>query len=259
MEKQDMVSIIMPTYNCADYIIEAINSVKGQTYKNWELLIVDDCSADNTKDIVSKMQADDERIHYFRNDGRRGAAESRNKALREAKGHWIAFLDSDDLWLPEKLERQIRFMTDNNYHFSYHKYSCINEKSEPLGMTVGGISKVGKMAMYCCCWQGCLTVMYDRDYIGLIQVASIKRNNDSAIWLKAVDKAPCYYLDENLANYRNRKGSLTPPSIWKKISAHYPLFRNGAGMNPLLAWMMVFINVPVSAYKKMCYIKTEEK
>ena len=116
----ELVSIIMPSYNTAKFISKTIESVLEQTYKNWELLIVDDCSTDNTDEIVSKY--DDDRIIYLKNKKNSGAAVSRNKALKNAKGKWIAFLDSDDLWLPEKLERQLKFMVQNNYAFTYHEY-----------------------------------------------------------------------------------------------------------------------------------------
>ena len=112
----ELVSIIMPAYNCGRFIKESIDSVLAQTYTNWELLIVDDCSTDNTKAIVSTY--DDKRIRYMRNPQNMGAALTRNKALREAKGRYIAFLDADDMWLPEKLERQIAFMQDNGFYFT---------------------------------------------------------------------------------------------------------------------------------------------
>ena len=115
-EHEDLVSIIMPSYNTEKYIAKSIKSVLTQTYQNWELLIVDDCSTDNTDKVVEPYLADS-RIRFFRNEQNSGAAVSRNRALREAKGRWIAFLDSDDLWKPEKLHRQINFMQENNYHF----------------------------------------------------------------------------------------------------------------------------------------------
>ena len=123
----DLVSIIMPSYNTAEYIEESIKSVQNQIYENWELIIVDDCSTDNTDDILKKYIESDKRIHYLKNEKNSGAAVSRNRALREAKGKWIAFLDSDDLWLPTKLERQLKYMKDNNYHFSYTNYEEIDE------------------------------------------------------------------------------------------------------------------------------------
>lgn len=102
----ELVSIIMPSYNTAKFIADTIQSVLNQTYTNWELIIVDDCSNDNTDEIVSNFQ--DERIHYLKNELNSGAAVSRNRALKEAKGKWIAFLDSDDLWMSEKLEKQAK-------------------------------------------------------------------------------------------------------------------------------------------------------
>ena len=112
----DLVSIIMPSWNTAQYISEAIESVLKQSYSNWELIIVDDCSTDNTISVVNKYK--DNRIRLFQNKENLGAAYSRNFALRQAKGRWIAFLDSDDVWYSEKLEKQILFMTKNNYSFS---------------------------------------------------------------------------------------------------------------------------------------------
>lgn len=110
-----LVSIIMPSWNTARFIRESIDSVRNQTYTNWELLIVDDCSTDNTDEIVASYS--DERIRYFKNEKNSGAALTRNRAMREARGEWIAFLDSDDLWTTEKLERQLQFMKENNYVF----------------------------------------------------------------------------------------------------------------------------------------------
>lgn len=109
IKMDELVSVIMPSYNTALYIKETIQSVLNQTYKNWELFIVDDCSTDDTDHVVQQF-LDDKRIHYLKNEVNSGAAISRNRALREAKGRWIAFLDSDDLWMPDKLEKQICFM-----------------------------------------------------------------------------------------------------------------------------------------------------
>ena len=117
----ELVSVIMPSYNTASYISDSIKSVLAQTYSNWELIIVDDCSTDNTDAIVAEFLSD-KRIRYYKNPYNSGAAQSRNRALREAKGRYIAFLDSDDLWLPEKLEKQIRFMQKNGFYFTYSCY-----------------------------------------------------------------------------------------------------------------------------------------
>ena len=247
------VSIIMPTYNCGRFIDESIRSVLAQTYKDWELIIVDDCSTDNTAEIVG--QYTDPRIRYMRNERNMGAALTRNRALREAKGRYIAFLDSDDLWLPEKLEKQIAFMEQNGYAFTYHEYTEIDEASKPLGIYVSGKKHVRPFDMKSCCWPGCLTVIYDSQVVGLIQIPDIKKNNDSAMWLQVIQKADCYLLQENLALYRRRTGSITPTSVWKKIGWHYILFRQGAQMNPIASFLWMCTNIAGNSYKKIFYRK----
>ena len=254
MNDLGLVSIITPTYNCGRFIAETIHSVQAQTYPYWEMIIVDDCSTDNTKEVVDKF-AGDKRIKYHCLSTNSGAAVARNTALKLAEGRWIAFLDSDDLWLPEKLERQIHFMSENGYAFSYHGYSEIDEDSKPLNITVSGISKVGKFAMFSCCWPGCLSVMYDRERIGEIQIVPVAKNNDTAMWLKVVRKAACYLLKENLALYRRRANSITPKPIWKRIWAHYPLFRVAENMNPVIAAFWTLMNVAGNAYKKLFFVK----
>ena len=256
MNNYGIVSIITPTYNCGRFIAETIKSVLAQTYSNWEMIIVDDCSTDNTAEIVSKYN--DPRITYHCLEHNSGAAIARNTALKMAKGRWIAFLDSDDLWLPDKLERQLCFMTDNNYAFTYHEYSEISELGDKLGVSVGGLSKVGRFAMFSCCWPGCLTVMYDRDKIGLVQIKNVKKNNDTALWLKVVRKSPCYLLKENLALYRRHSNSITPKPIWKRIWAHYPLFHVAERMHPINATFWTIMNVFGNTYKKFFYINKQK-
>lgn len=217
-----LVSIIMPSWNTARFIRESIDSVRNQTYTNWELLIVDDCSTDNTDEIVASYS--DERIRYFKNEKNSGAALTRNRAMREARGEWIAFLDSDDLWAPEKLERQLQFMKENNYVFSYHEYVKIDEESKPLNIYVSGPEVVTKHKMYNYGYPGCLTFMYSAKAMGLIQIKDIKKNNDYAILLKLCKKADCYLLKENLAEYRIRKKSISHDKLSKKLKSHYDLF-----------------------------------
>lgn len=251
----ELVSIIMPSYNTAKYISESIESVLKQTYANWELIIVDDCSTDETDDVV-KSYLSDARIHYLKNEKNSGAAVSRNYALREAKGKWIAFLDSDDIWLPEKLERQINFMKKNHYYFSYTNYEEIDEKSNVTGTVVTGPQKVSKHDMYNYCWLGCLTVIYDAEKIGLIQIADIKKNNDYAMWLKVCKKADCYLLDEVLAKYRKgRCGSISSHNYTTLIKWHYRLYRVCDNKNVISASMLTCRNLFFGFIKKIKYIK----
>lgn len=219
-----LVSIIMPSWNTGKYIAETIQSVIDQTYKNWELLIVDDCSKDSTDDVVASFC--DDRIKYFHNEKNSGAALTRNKALREAKGEWIAFLDSDDLWKPKKLEHQIDFMKKNKCDLSYTEYEKIDEDSLPLNIYVSGPDKVNKRKMYNYDYIGQLTMMYSAKKFGLIQIKDIKKNNDYAIRLQLY-KNPgtvAYLLHENLALYRVRKVSISHDKFKKKLKSHYDLF-----------------------------------
>lgn len=254
MKDYGLVSIITPTWNCAMFICETIDSILAQTYTNWELIISDDCSTDGTYDTIERY-LDDNRIKYICNDHNAGAAVTRNKALKMAKGKWIAFLDSDDLWLPQKLEKQVVFMAENNIAFSYHEYTEMNEMGQDLGVYVSGIKKVNELEMYSCCWPGCLTVMYDQEKIGIVQINDIKKNNDTAMWLKVVHKAPCYLLKENLARYRRRGNSITPKPLWQRIWAHYPLFRIAEEMNPVSATFWTMMNVFGNGIKKLLYVK----
>lgn len=248
----------MPSYNCGRFIKKSIQSVQAQTYQNWELLFVDDCSKDDTLQTLMGLKENDKRINVFQNSKNGGAAVTRNIALRAARGRWIAFLDSDDLWEPTKLERQINFMEENGYAFSYHDYVEINEEDKELGIHVSGKKHVGKLGMFSCCWPGCLTVMYDAEKIGLIQVKDIKKNTDTEIWLKAVRKTDCHLLQECLARYRRRRNSITPTTLWQRIMAHYPLFRVAEQMNPVSATFLVVVNVFGNAYKKLRYVKRYE-
>lgn len=255
MQDYGLVSIVMPTWNCARFIGKSIESVQRQSYSNWELLIVDDCSTDDTGEVVFSYLSSDSRITYNCLDSNSGAAVARNTALRLAKGRWTAFLDSDDLWLPDKLERQLKFMTDNGYAFTYHEYSEIDERGVPLGVYVSGKHKVGRFDMYACCWPGCLAVMYDAEKIGLVQIENVRKNNDTALWLKIIKKSDCHLLKENLAFYRRRKGSITPPDIKTKIKWHYMLFCQAEKMSPIAASFWMFMNILGNGYKKLFYIK----
>lgn len=253
MEK-NLVSIIMPSFNTAKYIRDSIASVLNQTYSNWELLIVDDCSTDDT-DIIVREFLGDPRIRYWKNEVNSGAAVSRNRALHEARGRWIAFLDSDDLWEPQKLEKQIGFMEENGYHFSYTNYIEMDEESIPNGRCVTGPKRITKCGMYNYCWMGCLTVMYDAETVGLIQIADIKKNNDYAMWLKVCKKTNCYLLNETLAKYRKRSGSISSHGYLNLIKWHYKLYREAENKNTISSFVLTARNLFFGVLKKIIYVK----
>ena len=246
----------MPSYNCGRYVEETIRSVQAQTYQNWEIIFVDDCSADDTVRLVSELREKDPRIKLFYNHVNSGAAVSRNNALREAKGRWIAFLDSDDLWEPTKLEKQVRFMEENGYAFSYSEYQEMDSEGALAGVVISGPNHVTKRGMYNFCWPGCLTVMYDASVIGQIQIEDIKKNNDYAMWLKVCKKADCYLLPEVLAKYRRgRSGSVSSHGIMTMIGWHYKLWHEAEHRNAVASLWLTGVNLLFGFYKKLKYVK----
>ena len=249
----DLVSIIMPSYNTAQFIKQSIQSVLAQTHTNWELIIVDDCSMDNTDEIVGEYFAD-ERIRYLKNEKNGGAAVSRNYALREAKGKWITFLDSDDLWHPQKLEKQLAFMRENGYKFTYTDYQ-IQLNGEWLPYIYYGPNKVTKRKMKDYCYFSTITVMYDREYVGLIQIEPVRKNNDYAMWLRIIEKTPCYRFNECLSYYIKHDGSISSGSKWKLIKHHYVLWRVAEHKNIFSACVLTMRNLFWGVIKKLKYKK----
>ncbi len=253
-----LVSVITPSYNTAAYIADTIKSVQAQTYKNWELIIVDDCSTDNTDEVVAPFLSDS-RIRYLKNEKNSGAALSRNYALREAKGKWIAFLDSDDVWLPEKLDKQLAFMAEHDYKFTYTDYRiCLNGEWMPYINTAP--NKVTKRKLYNYCYFSTITVMYDREAVGLVQIADLKKNNDYAMWFEVIKKATAYRLPECLSYYIKHDGSVSGGSKLKLIKHHYIMFRKGLKKGPLLSVILTVNNLFWGVIKKVKYKeKTNEK
>lgn len=253
----ELVSVIMPSYNTARFIGSTIESVLAQTYTNFEIIIVDDCSTDDTDKIVGSF--DDRRIKYLKNEVNGGAAVCRNRALREAKGEYIAFLDSDDLWEKDKLELQIAFMKEKDAGFSYTEYREIDEDSSLLGRRVSGPSVISKRGMYRYCWPGCLTVMYDARRVGLIQIKDIKKNNDYAMWLKVARKEKCHLLALPLARYRRRAGSISNHGYTKLIKWHYRLFREADERCVVTSALFTLRNLFFGVIKKLKYVRKEEE
>ncbi len=254
LEGKELVSIVTPSFNTANFIGKTIESVLAQTYQKWEMIIVDDGSSDNTDNVV-KPYLTDRRIRYLKNPENCGAAISRNTALREAKGHWIAFLDSDDIWEPTKLEKQIRFMSENGFSFSYTGYIEMDELGLPSGVCVSGPNRITSSRMQKFCWPGCLTVMYDQTKIGLIQIKDIKKNNDYAMWIKISKIADCWLLNEKLARYRKRSGSISNHSITTLIKWHYKLWHEAEQKNVVTSIWLTIENLIFGVIKKLKYVE----
>lgn len=205
-----LVSIITPVHNSIDHVEEAIQSILNQTYTNWELILIDDNSSDSGIHILQKYEALDQRITLLKNSNNQGAAVTRNKGIKAASGRFIAFLDSDDLWTPEKLETQVKFMIDNDYSFTYTGYTTFRDSDpEDIGL-LRVPSKVNHRDLLKTCSIGCLTAMYDTQLLGKVYMPLISRRQDFALWLKILKEIPyAYGIDEPLAKYRLRSDSIS--------------------------------------------------
>ncbi|WP_418223271.1 glycosyltransferase family 2 protein [Clostridium isatidis] len=222
---QGLVSIITPTYNCGRFISETIDSVLKQTYTNWEMIIVDDCSTDNTKEVVEEYVKKDSRIKYYILEQNSGAAVSRTRAMELAKGKYIAFLDSDDLWTEDKLQKQIDFMESNGYAFTCTAYEQIDEKGKSLNKVIKTRKKTNYNRVLLDCPVGNSTVMYNVEKLGKFTVPNIRKRNDDALWLQMLKKEKYIYgMEDVLMRYRIRENSISSNKL-QLIKYHWKLYR----------------------------------
>ena len=232
------MSIIMLSHNGGRFVEESVKSILAQTYTNWELLFYDVNSKDDTASKMMPFMEQDSRIHVSRMPYRDGMASAMNAALKAAKGRWMAFLKCGDMWESEKLERQIAFMETNGFHFSYTLFQRHRQLLIKRLVVQSGPRRLTYKDMEKCCWLGNLTVMYDAEAIGQIQVEDFKHNNDYALWLKVSEKADCHLLPECLAKLRTPQSSIMEYLLTDKLSWRYRVYRHELGKNPLVAiWM----------------------
>lgn len=211
MIEKDLVSIIIPVYNASNFLMDTIKSIQEQTYKNWEAIFVDDCSKDNSVEIIKKEQKKDKRIKLIKNKFNSGAAITRNNGIEASNGKYLCFLDADDKWHPEKLEKQIKFMQENKCAFSFTGYEFANEKGEPNGKKVQVPQQINyKQALKNTTIWTC-TVMFNmqiltKNDIYMPNVAS----EDTACWWKVLKKVQyAYGLNSVLSFYRRSQGTLS--------------------------------------------------
>ena len=209
-----LVSIIMPCYNAEHYIAQSIESVLAQTYENWELLITDDSSTDKSVEIISKYSKNDERINVMVPDEHQGIARTRNMSISRAKGRFVAFLDSDDVWYPEKLEKQVNFMLENNLAFTYSSYEVIDCQGNSKNRIVkdAGVMSYKKYlrnTIICCG-----TVVIDREKTGHFATPIIKTSEDMSLWLSIMRRGfAAYPVPGPLHKYRITPGSASSNKI----------------------------------------------
>ena len=242
-----LVSIIMPAYNSGRFIEQSIRSVLSQTYTDWELLIVDDCSTDNTTSIVASFK--DKRIHYQRNTNNMGAALTRNEALKIAKGKYIAFLDSDDIWDAEKLERQIAYMQQTGYAFTFTNYRIINEDGSSQGKELQMPSSMTYHQYLRNTAIGCLTVIIDKEQTGDFRMPNIKSSHDFALWLQIMKRGfNAYSMPQCLASDRRVTTSNTAKK-WKAAQDVWRVYREIENINLIYA-TFCFLGYAINAIIK---------
>ncbi|KGF13008.1 glycosyl transferase [Peptostreptococcus sp. MV1] len=247
--KEGLVSIITPVYNAEEFIVETIESVQAQTFKDWELLLVDDCSKDSSGKLIEAKAKGDDRIKYIKLEKNSGAAVTRNIGLSEAQGRYVAFLDSDDIWKPEKLEKQLAFLADREVAFCFTSYRYTNSDGSPTSKVARAPEKIDYNGLLKNTIIGCSTVLIDRELMGDFMMTNVRRGQDTATWLhllKRVDYA--YGIYEDLVWYRIVKESLSH-NKFNAIKRTWNTYRN---IEKLSLWKAsyVFIFYAYNAAKK---------
>ena len=243
LPESPFVTVVTPIYNSEDLVADAVLSVMAQTFDDWEMIIVDDASSDQSAARVATFLEMDDRLQLIRSAKNEGSSAARNTAIRHARGRFIAFLDADDFWAPQKLERQLAFMQSNGCYFSYTYYEKVNEVGEPIGEQVMPPNQVSYSDMLKSNHIGCLTAMYDTGRFGKRSMPAIRKRQDYGLWLELLRTehyARC--LPEVLAYYRVHSGSISYNKT-EIIKYNYKLFREVEKFSPIKSGYYVGWNI----------------
>lgn len=246
--KKDLISIIVPVYNSEKFIENTIESVINQTYDSWELILVNDCSTDKSEEIIKKYIND--KIKLINLERNSGAAVARNKGIEVANGKYIAFLDSDDVWKKEKLEKQINFMKNNKCVFSFTGYEFADENLKNLGRIVKVPQKINYKQALKNTTISTITVMLEVEALGkeLVKMPNVK-SEDTATWWKILKTGiEAYGMQESLSLYRRSKNTLSS-NKFEAIKRIWNLYRNVENLNIIYS-IYNFIFYAVNAVKR---------
>lgn len=249
------VSVITAAYNSEKHIARTIQSVQTQAYQNWEMIIVDDGSTDNTCEIIREFSSSDPRIMLLMHKENQGPGAARTKALRSSTGRFVAYLDSDDIWKANKIERQVKFMLDNGYGFSCTSYEIINDAGEPKDKEIHMLPKLDYIGFLKNNLLQTVGIMVDTEKIDkeLLVMPDLRRRQDAATWLRILKSGyDCYGLDEILAEYRRTKKSLSSNKFKSAISTWH-LYRDVEHL-PLPFCCYCFARYVILAVWKRIYI-----
>lgn len=248
------VSIIVPCYNSEKYIGETVRSVQNQTYQNWEMIIVDDASTDETVAIIEKIASIDNRIKVIKLIKNSGTGIARNTALEFVNGKYISFLDADDLWKPEKLETQVNFLQINKIPFTFSYYECINEEGKSLNMTIQAPKNLSYRQLFFCNYVGNLTGIYDVDYFGKISISSTRKRQDWMLWLTILQRIKvAHIVPQSLAYYRVRQNSISA-SKFDLVKHNYAVYRTFHGLTAIKSMICMIIFLFTQLVVKPRYI-----
>lgn len=250
-----LVSIIMPAYNAEKYINQAILSIQNQSFINWELLVVDDFSTDNTALIVNNACAKDTRIIFTQLSKNSGTGVARNTALQIARGRYIAFLDADDLWRTDKLQRQLEFMQKNNLAFCFSYYNLINSEGIETGKQITAPKEITFSKLFVANWIGNLTAMYDSQLVGKTKISAARKRQDWTLWLKILKKVKvAHVIPESLAFYRIGNQSVSSGKV-ALLRHNYEVYRKFHKQNVVASVASMIAFLACHFFVKPFYIK----
>lgn len=244
-----LVSVVTPVYNAERFIGKTIKSVLSQTYEHFEMILVDDCSRDNSESVIKDLAKLDSRIKYVKLEENSGAAVARNKGLEHAQGQYIAFIDSDDVWKPEKLDKQISYMNENNYSFTYTNFEMVEEDGKIMNASVPLPDKLNYAGLLKNTAIACSTVIIDRKVIGDFRMPLVRKGQDTATWLKILRTHEYAYLfDEVMGSYRQVAGSISSDKIGA-LRRTWNTYRNIEKL-PLYKAVYYFTHYIINAIKR---------
>lgn len=251
MTDYGLVSIITPSYNSSQFIAETIRSIQSQSYKNWELIITDDCSTDNSCEIIESFIHEDSRIKLIRLEKNSGAGVARNTSISASSGRYIAFCDSDDRWYPDKLAKQLEFMSKKNCALTYSSYDICDENNNIMGY-VECLPNLNKSQIKRDNGIGCLTAIYDTMKIGKHYMPKLRKRQDWCLWIEIISSCKkAYGIQEPLALYRDRSNSISSNKL-EMLKYNYQVYHNFLKKNAVTSLsLLTFKFIPYYFYKKI--------
>lgn len=253
---QPLVSIITPMYNSSGFIEECIDSIQAQSYIHWELWLIDDASTDDTLKVINPFLEKNPRIKFLQNPKNSGTAVARNYGINHANGEFIAFLDADDLWLPQKLQVQVEVMLQTNCDICFSSYYQINEAGTKRIAKVIALPNLTYKKLLKSNYVGNLTGMYNAKKLGKINSANLRKRQDWLLWLNAikVSNKPALGINAPLALYRIREDSMSSNKL-KLIKHNYWVYKKGLGFSTMNALIKTGVFLVEHFFVKAKYIK----